>query len=163
MRPRKGLRCRNIITNLLCLSLWIILLSSCGYGRNQLQDLNNESLLLTRQAGNRALSAEGRLRIAQELFEHRHAYEPIIRRASAAAPDQQSARTLQRFDADSAGAAMQAVAEEFLVNGETDKARAVFYSMMTLFVDEEYATIRKSAERRLQDLDEKEQRKKALQ
>jgi hypothetical protein len=57
---------------------------------------------------------------------------------------------------------MHAIAEDYLVNGETDKARAVYYSILTLFADEEYASIRKAAEGRLQGLDEKEQRKKAL-
>lgn len=160
---RKGTRCGRMIAGLVCLSLWSLPISGCGSARNQLKELSDESLVLTRQAGNRALSPEGRLRIAQELFQHRQSYEPIIRQATAAAEDQQSARTLQRADADRAGAAMQAIAEEFLVNGETDKARAIFYSMMTLFADEEYASLRKTAEGRLQELDEKERRKKALQ
>ncbi|HVG03106.1 MAG TPA: hypothetical protein VM842_09455 [Nitrospira sp.] len=125
-------------------------------------ELSKESLSLTQQAGNRALSTEGRLRIAQELFQHRHAYDPIIRHPATAAKDQQAARTLQRSDADTAGAAMHAIAEESLVNGETDKARAIYYSVVTLFADEDYASIRKAAESRLQELDQKEQRKKAL-
>ncbi|MGC3972815.1 MAG: hypothetical protein QM771_00325 [Nitrospira sp.] len=160
MRRKNGWRCGSTILTLVWLAGWT--LSSCGYGRNQLQELSNESLTLTQQAGNRALSAEGRLRIAQELFQHRHAYEPIIQHPSAAARDQQPARTLQRSDADNAGAAMHAIAEEFLVNGETDKARAVYYSIMTLFADEEYVSIRKTAESQLQELDDKERRKKAL-
>ncbi len=162
VRRKNGSRSGSTIASLVFLALWVLLISSCGYGWNQLPELSKESLTLTQQAENRALSAEGRLRIAQELFQHRHAYEPIIRHPSAAAGDQQTARTLQRFDADSAGAAMHAIAEESLVNGETDKARAIYYSIMTLFADEEYASIRKAAESRLQELDEKEQRKKAL-
>lgn len=136
-------------------------MSSCT-PRNALPELNKESLTLTQQAGNRALSAEGRLRIAHELFEHRRTYEPIIQHPSAAASDQQTARTLQRSDADTAGAAMHVIAEEYLVNGETDKARGIYYSILTLFADEQYASIRKAAESRLQELDDKEKRKKAF-
>ena len=127
-----------------------------------MSDLRKESLALSQQSGNRALSAEGRLRIAHELFEHRRTYESIIHHPSATANDQQQARTFQRSDADTAGAAMQAVAEEHLVNGETDKARAIYYSILTQFADEEYASIRNGAERQLLELDEKERRKKAL-
>jgi hypothetical protein len=127
-----------------------------------LPELRKESLALSQQAGNRALSAEGRIRIAHELFEHRRTYEPIIHYPSASARDQQEARTLQRFDADRAGAALQAIVEEHLANGETDKARAICYSMLTQFADEEYASIRHGAERQLQELDDKEQRKKTL-
>ena len=38
---------------------------------------------------------------------------------------------------------MHTIAEEHLVNGETDKARAIYYSILTQFADEEYASIRK--------------------
>lgn len=151
----------SITTSLFLLVLCVLPISSCGH-RSALGQLTKESLTLTQQAGNRALSAEGRLRIAQDLFEHRRAYEPIIRHPSAASEDQQAARTLQRSDADTAGATMHAIAEEHLVNGETDKARDIYYSMLTQFADEEYASIRKGAERQLQELDQKERRKKAL-
>jgi hypothetical protein len=159
---RKAGGCCGSVVSLLFMALSVLPLSSCGHGRNELPELSKESLTLTQQAENRALSAEGRLRIAQELFQHRRAYEPVIRHPSAAAGDQQTARTLQRSDADTAGATLHAIAEDYLVNGETDKARAVYYSILTLFADEEYASIRKAAEGRLQGLDEKEQRKKAL-
>ena len=161
MRRKDGSRFSGLIGSLF-LALWVLPISSCGH-RNALLELNKESMTLTQQAGNRALSGEGRLRIAQELFEHRRAYEPIIRHPSAATGDQQAARTLQRSDADTAGATMHAIAEEYLVNGETEKARAIYYSVLTLFADEEYASIRKTSEGRLQGLDEKEQRKKTLQ
>ena len=49
------------------------------------------------------------------------------------------------------------------LNGETEKARAIYYSMLTQFTDEEYASIRNGAERQLQELDEKEKRKRSLQ
>lgn len=161
MRFKNGSRCESIVASLVFLAIWI--LSSCGYGWNRLPELSKESLTLSQQAGNRTLSTEGRLRIAQELFQHRHAYDPIIQHASATARDQQTARTLQRSDADSAGAAMLAIADESLINGETDKARAIYYSIVTLFADDEYASIRNAAESRLQELDQREQRKKALQ
>ena len=162
MRRQDGWYCVSFIVSLLFMALSVLPLFGCGHGRNGLPELSKESLTLTQQAGNRALSAEGRLRIAQELFQHRRAYEPVIRHPSAAAGDRQTARTLQRSDADTAGATMHTIAEEYLVNGETDKARAIYYSILTLFADEEYASIRKAAEGRLQGLDEKEQRKKAL-
>ncbi|MCE3224418.1 MAG: hypothetical protein K0S58_2598 [Nitrospira sp.] len=162
MRRKDGSLCSELLASLCFIALWFLSISSCGHGRNGLPELSKESLTFTQQAGNRALSAEGRLRIAQELFQHRRAYEPIIRHPSAAAGDRQTARTLQRSDADTAGATMHTIAEDYLVNGETDKARAVYYSILTLFADEEYASIRKAAEDRLQGLDEKEQRKKML-
>ena len=135
---------------------------SCGHGQTALPELRKQSQTLAQQAGNRALSAEGRLRIAHELFEHRLTYESIIRQPSAPAKEQKTARALQRSDADAAGAAMHAIAEEHLVNGETEKARAIYYSVLTMFADDDYASIRKAAESRLQDLDDKEKRKKAL-
>lgn len=161
MRRMDGSRCSSLITSLFFLTLWMLPMSSCT-PRNALPELNKESRTLTQQAGNRALSADGRLRIAHELFEHRRTYEPLIQHPSAAASDQQTARTLQRSDADAAGAAMHVIAEEYLVNGETDKARAIYYSILTLFADEQYASIRKAAESQLQELDDKEKRKKAF-
>jgi hypothetical protein len=149
------------IASLFLLVLCVLPISSCG-NRTALGQLTKESLTLTQEAGNRALSAERRLRIAQELFEHRRAYEPIIRQPSVASEDQQTARTLQRSDADTAGGTMHAIAAEHLVNGETEKARAIYYSMLTQFAGEEYASIRNGAERQLLELDEKERRKKAL-
>jgi hypothetical protein len=161
---RKGeSRAGKTIASLLLLIHLVLPLSSCSHGRPGLSELRKESLTLSQQSGNRALSAEGRPRIAHELFEHRRTYEPIINHPATTANDQQQARTLQRSDADTAGTAMQAVAEEHLVNGETEKARAIYYSMLTQFTDEEYASIRNGAERRLQELDEKEKRKKSLQ
>ena len=157
-----GSRCGSIIASLFLLTFCVLPISGCSYGRSGLSELRKESLTLSQQSGNRALSAEGRLRIAYELFEHRRAYEPIIHHPSASAADQHEARTLQRSDADTAGAAMQAIAEEHLVNGETDKARAIYYSILTQFADEEYASTRNGAERQLQELDDKEERKKAL-
>ena len=130
----------NIVASLFLLVLCVLTISSCGRP-SALGQLTKESLTLTRQAENRALSPEGRLRIAQDLFEHRRVYEPLIRQPSAAGGDQQTARTLRRSDANTAGAIMHAIAEEHLVNGETDKARAIYYSMLTQFVDEEYVSI----------------------
>ncbi|MEP7152846.1 MAG: hypothetical protein ABI856_14140 [Nitrospira sp.] len=162
MRRKNGSRCDRPIASFLSLALLVLPISSCGYGRNQLSELRKESLTLSQQSGNRALSAEGRLRIAHELFEHRRSYESIIHHPSAVANDQQEARVLQRSDADTSGTAMQAIAEEHLVNGETDKARAIYYSIVTLFAEGEYASTRKAAESRLQELDEKERRKQSL-
>jgi hypothetical protein len=96
------------------------------------------------------------------LFQHRHTYESIIGNPSAGAGDQEAARTLQRAEAGTAGATMHTIANDYLVNGETDKARAIYYAILTLFADDEYASIRTAAESRLRELDEKEQRKKAL-
>ena len=160
---KKGSRFGGTIAILFVLIPLVLPISSCSHARSGLPELRKESLMLSQQSGNRALSAEGRLRIAHELFEHRRTYEPIIHHPSATANDQQEARTLQRSDAESAGAAMRAIAEEHLVNGETEKARAIYYSMLTQFTDEEYASIRNGAERQLQELDEKEKRKKSLQ
>lgn len=158
-----GSRVGHTIASLFLLIHLILPISGCSYGPSGLLELRKESLTLSQQSGNRALSAEGRLQIAHQLFEHRRTYEPIIHHPSAAATVQQEARTLQHSDAETAGAAMQAIAEEHLVNGETDKARAIYYSILTQFADEEYASIRNSAGRQLRELDEKEQRKKALQ
>lgn len=157
-----GSRFGSIIASLFLLTFCVLPISGCSYGRSGLSELRKESQTLSQQSGNRALSAEGRLRIAHELFEHRRAYEPIIHHPSASVNDQHEARTLQRSDADTAGAAMQAIAEEHLINGETDKARAIYYSILTQFADEEYASTRNGAERQLQELDDKEKRKKAL-
>ncbi len=161
MRRRDGSRGSRLIASLF-VALWVLPISSCGHGRTALPELSKESLTLTQQAANRALSAEGRLRIAQELFQHRRSYEPLIRNPSAPDGDQQTARTLQHSDADTAGSTMHTIAEEYLVNGEIDQARAIYYSILTLFTDEDYASIRHAAESRLQELDAKEQRKKAL-
>lgn len=162
-KGKGGFRFGSTIISLVFLVHLFLLISSCSHGQSGLTELRKKSLTLSQQSGNRALSAEGRLRIAHELFEHRRAYESIIHDPSAAANHQQEARSLQRSDVDTAGAAMQAVAEEHLVNGETQKARAIYYSMLTQFTDEEYLSIRNGAERQLQELDEKEKRKKALQ
>ena len=154
------MRCKDSSrVNKLLVTVFVVLchlpIWSCGHGQTALPELRKQSQTLTQQAGNRALSAEGRLRIAHELFEH-------IRQPSAPANEQKTAQALQRSDADAAGEAMHAIAEEHLVNGETEKARAIYYSVLTMFADEDYASIRRAAESRLQDLDDKEKRKKAL-
>ena len=163
VRHKNGSPRGSTAASLVFIALWLLSLSGCGHGQNALPELRKESLALTQQAGNRALSLEGRLRIAQDLFQHQRAYDPIIRQPSATASAQQTARTLQRSDADTAGATMHSIAEEYLINGETDKARAIYYSILTLFTDEESVSIHKAAAARLQELDEREQRKKALQ
>ena len=164
VRHKNGSPRGSTAAGLVFIAFWLLSISGCGHGRNALPELRKESLALTQQAGNRALSLEGRLRIAQDLFQHHRAYDPIIRQPSAAAAaTQQAARTLQRSDVDTAGATMHSIAEEYLTNGETDKARAIYYSILTLFTDEESVSIHKAAAARLQELDEREQRKKALQ
>lgn len=153
----------RIIVSFFLVALSGAQVSSCGHGRNALPELSKETLALTQQAGNRALSPERRLLTAQELFRHRSTYDPILRNPSALASDQQRARSLQRSDGETAGATMHTIAEENLANGEIQKARAIYYSILAMFVDEEYASIRKAAENRLHEMDEREQRKKALQ
>ena len=67
----------STIASLFLLIHLVLPISSCSHGRPGLSDLRKESLALSQQSGNRALSAEGRLRIAHELFEHRRTYESI--------------------------------------------------------------------------------------
>ncbi len=70
---------------------------------------------------------------------------------------------MKQADGDTVGAALHTIAEEYIANGEAHKARAVYYSVLTLFPEYEYRSIREAAQTQLKRLDDKEQRKNDLQ
>ncbi len=66
---------------------------------------------------------------------------------------------MKQSDGDTADAALHTIAEEYITNGEAHKARAVYYPILTVFQDDEYRSIRETAQTQLKRLDNKEQRK----
>lgn len=152
-----------IYTAVMALILVALPLSGCAHRSDPLFEPSTKSMALMQQAKNRSLSQETRIEAAHELLQHRSSYDRIIQDPSAALNTRTRARNLKQADGETAGAAMHTIAEEYIANGEAPKARAVYYSVLTLFPVDEYRSICEAAQTQLKRLDDKEQRKKDLQ
>jgi AICAR transformylase/IMP cyclohydrolase PurH len=152
-----------IYTVVLPLMLLALSLTGCAHRSDPFYEPSSKSIALMQQAKNRSLSQETRIQVAHELFKHRSSYDRIIQDPSAERSNRSRARNLKQADGETAGAALHTIAEEYVANGEAHKARAIYYSVLSLFPEDEYRSIREAAQTELKRLDDKEQRTKDLQ
>lgn len=143
--------------------LCALFLTSCAQQPDPILQLSRESMGIMQSVNHRTASPEARLTVAQKILAHTSRYDAIIHDPYATRQDQVSAIRFKRAEADMAAGIMKDLAREYIDQGQVEKGRDMYYSMLKIFTGDAYNSTRRSVEAELMHLNEKAQRKAPTQ